>query len=240
VSPLSGAGGAGGAGEAGGLGEAGGAGAHPRDGLVELALGLSAGPDRDHVLAHVRSCAACQDELTALSGTATSLWEAARPVEPPAGFEQRVLASLDAGATHHRPRGRLLALAAALVALVALAAGVTVGWRLATGRDDRFVSEYEETLRQLGGRALAGARLVDPGGAAVGRIFVYEGESSWLYVELDEPPEDDWAIFLGDDRIGRPRAGGWGMSIDGIEADDITAVEVRDAAGGVVARTAET
>jgi hypothetical protein len=218
-----------------------GGGPHPEDGLVELALGLSAGPDRDRVLAHVRGCPACQDELSALSATATSLWESTRPVEPPAGFEQRVLASLDSTPSVAAGRARrLLVPAAVVVLLLGLAAGALAGWRLAVGRDDRFVSEYEETLRQLGGRALAGARLIDAAGAPVGRVFVYEGESSWMYVEMDEPPDDEWAIFVDGRRVGRPEAGGWGMSIDGIDADDIAAVEVRDDTGEVVARTAET
>src|SRR6266508_1632790 len=172
--------------------------------LVELALGLLTGPERDRLLAHLSRCPSCRDELSGLVGTATSMWEATRPVEPRPGFEQRVLAAMDpsvGGGGPRRPRRprrpRWWALvAAAAAAVLVVVAGVAAGWRLGAERDGRFVSEYEETLRQLGGRALAGAGLVDAEGRTMGRIFVYEGESSWLFVELEEGPAGMLSVFV--------------------------------------------
>ena len=168
-------------------------------------------------------------------------------MEPASGFEQRVVAAIDPirlTDTRRRPRIRVLAIAAAL--LLAVAAGAA-GWQFGRdGGEDPFIAEYQETLRQLGGRALAGAELADPAGHAVGRVFVYEGDSSWLFVELDHTTagrpgaSQPLMVFIDDEPVGRLDRASWGTSLDEIDVDEISSVELRDAAGQVVARAVTT
>ena len=112
------------------------------DGVAaELALGVADSRERSATMAHLDHCARCQQELARLSDVADGLVVLAPPLEPPAGFESRVLAALPTQEAsppgHHRPeaavrrplrrvapsRRRLLQVAAVVVAAVAVAAG---------------------------------------------------------------------------------------------------------------------
>ena len=65
-----------------------------RSHLDELALGVLPGDERAAVLAHVEDCPNCQAELDELTTTADGIVSLVPAVEPSAGFEQRVLATL--------------------------------------------------------------------------------------------------------------------------------------------------
>lgn len=69
--------------------------AHP-EALCEMALGVLDPEERTSVLAHLARCPACREDLLELSAVADQLAAHAPSVEPPAGFEDRVLARLDA------------------------------------------------------------------------------------------------------------------------------------------------
>jgi hypothetical protein len=113
-----------------------------RPNLAEVALALLDEPTRSDVLAHVATCAECRAEFDSLVRVADRLVGAAPEAEPPPGFEQRVLARIDAsraGAAPDRPERRrasssgrrwlapvALMVAAVLVAL-ALVGGVAIG-----------------------------------------------------------------------------------------------------------------
>ncbi|MDA8061307.1 MAG: hypothetical protein M0T80_02545 [Actinomycetota bacterium] len=64
--------------------------------LAELALGVADAEGRAGALAHLEICAGCQAELRSFADTADALASLAPEVEPPAGFEQRVLSTLGA------------------------------------------------------------------------------------------------------------------------------------------------
>lgn len=98
-----------------------------RDLACELALDVLDGGERAAVLTHLETCAACRADVASLTRAADELLLLVPEVEPRPGFEDRVLARLDAAAAapvvppprpaRRRPRRLLLAAAAALVLL---------------------------------------------------------------------------------------------------------------------------
>jgi len=114
----------------------------------ETALDVLDAAVRADVLAHVATCASCRDELAALSAAADALLLAVPPVEPPAGFELRVVARMG--------RRRRRWAAPALAAAAALVVGLVGGW----------------TLRPHRTGSLEAAWLVGSTGQAVGQVLV--------------------------------------------------------------------
>jgi hypothetical protein len=100
-----------------------------RDVAAELALGVADARERAAALAHLQRCPSCQLDLSALSDVADGLVALTPPAEPSAGFESRLLASLDRGrqpaARRHPGPPRVLRVAAGV--LVAVVVGVG-GW----------------------------------------------------------------------------------------------------------------
>lgn len=64
------------------------------DVLAELALGVADAEARASALAHLERCAACRDELRGLGDTADALVALTPEVDPPDGFEERVVGCL--------------------------------------------------------------------------------------------------------------------------------------------------
>src|SRR4051812_34582047 len=96
------------------------------DAAPELALGILPGDERAAALAHLDECPGCQQHVSSLAGLTDQLLLLAPTAEPPAGFEQRVLASLGSSPTVVRPsRARQRATRGAL-AVLALAACVVL------------------------------------------------------------------------------------------------------------------
>jgi hypothetical protein len=68
------------------------------DVAAELALGVLTGRERATAIAHLDQCRACREEVRQLMAVGGLLPELLPPVEPPAGFETRVLQLLGASA----------------------------------------------------------------------------------------------------------------------------------------------
>ncbi len=215
-----------------------------REELAELALGTASGERRDQLLAHVATCKSCQDELAVLTRAATALWGAAQPVEPPVGFEQRVVAPLWQGAPSsttptapsRRRSSTVLLVAAAIIALVGAGAA---GWSLHGSSRNHLADEYVEALQDLGGRALAAAPLVDAAGDGIGRAFLYEGESSWLFVEVDSAVELPVEIHVRGAAVADLTERSFGTTLEGLVAPDLASVRLVDPDGHIVARAVE-
>jgi hypothetical protein len=92
---------------------------------AELALGSLGGYERSRMLAHTESCETCRREVAELSQVADAIVRAAPALEPPAGFESRLLDRFGANEPHLSKRKRYLAAAAAV--LVALGTGIAMG-----------------------------------------------------------------------------------------------------------------
>lgn len=153
-----------------------------RDLLPEIAAGVAPGDARAEALRHVAGCADCRAELAATAGVIDDLLLLTPAREPSPGFESRVLAAMTP-ARRRRPR-RVIALAAALIAAVALAAGIATAttWN-ATADDRRLAAQYRQTLAVADGRYLVAADVTEADGQA-GHAFAYEGNPSWVFVTL--------------------------------------------------------
>lgn len=144
----------------------------------ELALGMATGEERARALEHIARCEACRERVAELSAVADDLLLLVPPQEPPAGFESRVLKGMGG-----RVGGRrwIAGVAAAVVGLLA-AGGV---W-LATASDREIASQYREALAEANGRYF-GVHPLTSGGDKIGNLFVYGGNTSWVFATLDEP-----------------------------------------------------
>jgi hypothetical protein len=73
------------------------------DMAAELALGVLTGRERAMAVAHLDTCDACREDVRQLMETGEQLRGLLPPVEPPAGFETRVLARLGLSAPVPQP-----------------------------------------------------------------------------------------------------------------------------------------
>jgi hypothetical protein len=180
------------------------------DVAAELALGVLTGRERAQALAHLDHCASCREEVGQLTATGEGLLGLLPSVEPPAGFETRVMDRLgltapapspasQAGWTSRipllgrkparraatgpaRPPGRTRrALALAAVTLAVVAAGLG-GWGLRPGTP------------APAGAPLSSATLLSASHQAAGKIFLYQGSSRWLYMSVAMPSENGTVI----------------------------------------------
>lgn len=96
----------------------------------EVALGVAGAEDRAAVLAHIERCAGCATELRSMTDVADVLVTLVPSVEPPSGFEDRVLDRVRAGRVlNGRPTlvERLRSRPTKAVAAVASAAVLALG-----------------------------------------------------------------------------------------------------------------
>ncbi|HEV8559995.1 MAG TPA: zf-HC2 domain-containing protein [Actinophytocola sp.] len=142
---------------------------------AELALGVLPARDRAAVMAHLQECPACESYLSELTALGDRLVGLVPGVEPPVGFEQRVMdrLGLTASAPRRHRRRVVITFAAALLALTLGAAG-WLGWH---GRD----------LQHRDGDDLVKVPL-SASGPVAGEVFAYRDSRSWLYVELSGLP----------------------------------------------------
>jgi hypothetical protein len=137
----------------------------------ELAAGNLCGEDRAAAIAHLAKCPACQQEVNALATVTDRLLLMAPAIEPPVGFEQRVLAALDgapAAAPRRAPVRRSLPRLAAMAAVVlALVSGGLL---------------LDATLPSDSVNARAEMRTAD--GEVVGHAYLHQDEPTLLVVTI--------------------------------------------------------
>jgi len=148
------------------------------DDLTELALGTLAGRRRSEVLEHVGSCERCRIELDQLAVVVESVQQLAPRVQPPLGFEVRVVEKFRATAnSRHRRRRRVASLGAvAAVTLLAFGFGTVV----APEASDRKESAGSEVVK-------ADFRA---GGEDMGDLFVSSGSPGWVVVTIHDETDD--------------------------------------------------
>jgi Putative zinc-finger len=153
-----------------------------RDLTAEVALGIASGDDRARVLEHAAGCRACRDELRQLTTVTDELLVLAPELEPPPGFEQRVLREL---APAKKPKTlsarlpRLLKPALALAAGAAIASVVSVA---AFHDDHQLASEYRQALAAADGSRFVAIPLRDGAGVKRGSVSLYKGAPSWIVI----------------------------------------------------------
>lgn len=195
-------------------------------GLPELALGVLDASERAGVLAHLAGCSSCQRELERLGEVADRLIALTPGVEPPAGFESRVLATRR-GPRRHRVVG--------LVAAAAFAVAVGVGgWAIGSAGN---------RPPQVAPAAVQSAQLVHDG-RSVGQVLVTSGPSRWIsmamsssagpsgWVRCEVRESDGRTVDLGTFHV-VDGYGYWAAALPGTA--QVTAASVVDRAGRVIA-----
>ncbi len=173
------------------------------DAAPELALGVMTGRERAQALAHLDHCASCREKVRQLTATGEGLLGLLPSVEPPAGFEARVMDRLGLTAPAPSPspasqaswisrishlgrkparrattgRARPARRTQRVLALAAVALAVVAaglgGWGLRSGTS------------APAGTPLSSATLLSASHQAAGKIFLYESSSRWLYMSVD-------------------------------------------------------
>jgi anti-sigma-K factor RskA len=161
---------------------------------AELALGVLTGRERARALAHLDWCETCRENVRQLTVTGEELVGLLPAIEPPAGFETRVMERLGlatpapAPARHLSPArrvGQKLArwmgsagagrprrlLAAAAVAVAVIVAGLG-GW----------------DLHATTSTPLSSAALLTASHQTAGTIYFYDSGSRWLYMSVNIGP----------------------------------------------------
>jgi anti-sigma factor RsiW len=139
----------------------------------ELALDVLSGDERAPMIAHLERCHACGDHLGQLTAVGDGLLSLVSDLEPPSGFETRVLQRLRPAMAARRRRRNLLAVAAAVV--IAAGAGLggwTVGALATREPPPPPVAMQQHLLR---GTFIAAGR-------EAGQVFVSAGTPSLIYM----------------------------------------------------------
>jgi hypothetical protein len=145
------------------------------DGRVEeLAVGRLDDPERSRLLAHAADCPRCHSLFEGIGTVVDRLLLAAPQMDPPAGFEGRVLARLDAAESREsrRPRrswrpGPSIALTGAIAAALVMVGAVVA-------------------LRGEGGSSNA-ADIVATTGVEVGSVELVADPTAYVLVVIDSP-----------------------------------------------------
>lgn len=174
---------------------------------AEFALGVLPGRDRIELIAHIERCPSCRAHLADLTCLADNLIALVPPVEPPAGFETRVLSAAGAGASPsaRRPRWRRFG-PRALAAVVLAAAVAAGGWGARDVLDPPAPptqitaprpadDDPGSTAGDAAPTVAAGARVVrfaalTSGDTRIGQVYAYPGPPSWIYMAVDTDHSD--------------------------------------------------
>ena len=213
-----------------------------RELAAEVALGIADGEDRAWALEHLSDCPDCRARVERLAAVADELPMLAPAIEPPAGFEARVIDAIRGPAEVAAKRRRRWALPIA-GAVAAAACAAAVVW-LALGDDRRLADSYRDTLAVANGQYFDAAPIELPGGRPVGYVYGYQGRTSWvLAVVYDGVPGGTYRLELvtHDGRklpLRNLEVSGGRGSIGGatpVDYDDLAEVRLLDPSGREVA-----
>ncbi|MEU8762927.1 zf-HC2 domain-containing protein [Streptomyces sp. NPDC048659] len=160
---------------------------------AELALGVLPARERAEAVAHLDGCPECREYVERLTAAGDGLLGLLPEVEPPVGFESRVVAALapapapavpavPAARRDRWPRRHRLRLAA-VAGAAALACGFG-GWAVGTA----VVAGAPVVSTAPGHAGLSEAALLSPGGQEVGRVFAHAagaGRPGWVSMAVD-------------------------------------------------------
>lgn len=193
--------------------------------LVDLALGLVDGPDRARMAAHLLECSGCRWEYDDIVGTLPEILAAAPEVEPPVGFDARVLSRVLPQAEDQalRPawRRHLWWVAAAAVAIPGL---LLVGaWLAGSGSEPDRSGETAE-LTALDGDLVGSVSISD-----------LDGRATMVVAVVDAPPDvryrcrttlQDGTVVESGRWTPSDGQGAWVVLLPDGAADDVAEVEL--------------
>ena len=170
------------------------------DAAAELALGVLTGRERARALAHLDRCEACRENVRQLAVTGEELVGLLPAIEPPAGFETRVMERLGLGTP--TPARRLPA--GQPGAPVRPEASRLDQWRDGPGRGELSAPDAVRRGRRGGGHRgrpgrlglhaatsspaaspLSSAAFLTASHQTAGKVYFYDGEHRWLYMSVD-------------------------------------------------------
>jgi hypothetical protein len=228
-----------------------------QDVAAEMALGVVTGRERAQAMAHLEHCEGCRENVRQLTLTGEGLLGLLPAMEPPAGFETRVMDRIGLTAPVPAPGRRLAWLplagrrgasqggpdqpgqlsrtrrmfAVAAVALAVVAGGLG-GWALRNGASSPA------------GTPLHSAALESATHQAVGKIYLYQGSPQWLYMSVNMQSGQETVICQVRDRHGHVTTVGsfrltngygyWGSPAPG-NAGSLTGARLVTASGTVLA-----
>jgi hypothetical protein len=204
----------------------------------EMGLGVLAGVERAGVVAHLQSCESCRALVDDMAELADSLLLLGPHIEPPAGFETRLLRRTEGAAL---PSGRRVRrrLALLFTSGVVLAGGAGLGVGLAVAGS----SGLPASVQAVGGQQFSAA-ILNAQGAPVGQAFLYSGRPSWIFMSVDPDHLPSWVncqLRTADGKVvevgsftvsGSYRS--WGSTVN-VAAGQVRAVTLVDAAHQTVA-----
>jgi hypothetical protein len=164
--------------------------------LAELSLGILPGRERSRLLAHLDSCRSCAATLEALSQTADALLEVAPALDPPIGFEVRVLGHLGdrppgeprlagetppSGAMRRPVRFHHQVGWAVAASVVALGAAFGAGWLAAPSSP---ATGPASASTPVGGSAAPARAVLQSPQGAWGKVLLYRGRPGWMFMTV--------------------------------------------------------
>ena len=201
------------------------------DAAAELALGVLTGRERAQALAHLDHCASCREKVRQLTATGEGLLGLLPSVEPPAGFEARVMDRLGLAVAAPSPAPATPSPSPSPIPSPAPTS--RAGWfsRLpfggrppATGpsrparRTQRVLALAAVAVAVVAaglggwglrsgtsapaGTPLSSATLLSASHQAAGKIFLYDGSSRWLYMSVNMPTGNGTVICQVESRDG--------------------------------------
>lgn len=155
-----------------------------RERAAELALGVLDGAECAEVLAHLGTCPSCQSFVDEHNEIADLLPHLAPSVDPPTGFEHRVVRAFRA--RRQRSVRRMAFAVAAAVAAAAILSVTAVRIIDADRDDERVAAPALHTVSMIGGD-----------GARVGRVTFSDGSPAGVAVYVDYAvPDSEYALVL--------------------------------------------
>ena len=187
-----------------------------QDVAAELALGVLTGRERAQAMAHLEHCEACRANVRQLTLTGEGLLGLLPAMEPPVGFETRVMDRIGLAAPAPVPARRF-----AWLPHVGLRAAEP-GWLGPAAAAQPDAADVRRRGRRAGCRSgrpgrmgpartaprprarapLHSAALESAAHQSVGKIYLYQGRPQWLYMSVNMPSGQRTVICQVRDRDG--------------------------------------
>jgi hypothetical protein len=207
--------------------------------IDELALDVLPGDLRALAFAHLEGCAGCRGRVEELSESADQLLFAYQPVEPPPGFEDRVLGRLGAERAQPRREPRRQSRLLALVAAAAVVVGIAGGAGIVFGQGSN-----QGTPPLAHGQEMRTVALISSNGQRIGDVFADAGTPAWVFLRVDHGAgTDTYQCVLDVDggtsipigpMVVSDGQGGWGAHVN-VDAHRVRSVRLVNTTGDTVA-----
>lgn len=158
----------------------------------ELALDILSGYERAIAQDHLNVCPECRAYVSSLTMVGDRLLSLVPGAEPPVGFEDRVLASMGLTPPPARPQPARRRWAPT----IAVAAAAAVLFGVGGGLVGNVVAEHNQTSIAAGppenNHIIRFAVFHTPANQAVGQVFTYQGNPSWVYMSIAAGQNVNW------------------------------------------------